>query len=124
MPGLNDQTRRIFVASCCNSISGFVIAKKTPRERKLCTVWVKFTDRQQGIGTRLMIEAMNWLDTDFPLLTMPEDKLPEFRPLLSTLKFELTDMLPNYYRTGNTEIVFNGELRKTKNSPSKGAVCR
>lgn len=105
--------RRFFLAFGQNRIQGVVIAKRTPDERKLCTVWICPTARQKRIAEGLVSQANNWLGSTRPLITIPENRLHEFRGLISRFGFVRTEILKGYYRCGQAEHVFNGKLRLT-----------
>ena len=77
VPGLHRGSRQIFFEDN-GRITGVVIAKRSRAERKLCTVWVDHDAAGNGLGTALMIEAMAWLDTKRPLITVPEERVSEF----------------------------------------------
>jgi GNAT superfamily N-acetyltransferase len=109
-PGLALGSRRIFVQRSGSALLGVVIAKREREERKLCTVWTAASARRAGVASSLIAEAMDWLDVDRPLLTVPEERMPEFAGIVSMLHFERTQVLASYYRPGCAEHVFNGCL--------------
>lgn len=111
VPGLASGTRRIFVHTAREAITGVVIAKRGARERKLCTVWVAADARGMSVAGSLVEEASEWLGHRRPLLTVPEERLAEFLPLARRRDYELTEALPSFYRERRTEYVFNGRLR-------------
>lgn len=106
VPGIQTGSRRIFLAER----SSFLIAKKEGHERKVCTLWVEPGARKAGIASRLMSDAFQWLDTQYPLMTLPEEKYPEFHSLLQRHDFRATQSLEGYYRPGKVELVYNGWL--------------
>jgi len=109
--GLEAGTRRFFVSSRGDRLSAVVIAKRDDLERKLCTVWVDPDHRGSGLATRLIDEASDWLEETHPLLTVPQERIAEFLPLVRSRDFALTQALPSYYRGDAIEYVFNGRLR-------------
>jgi GNAT superfamily N-acetyltransferase len=111
VPGLLDGSRRAFVEDD-GRITGIVIAKFTRSERKLCTVWVDSNQAGRGIGRALMEEAMAWLCTTHPLITVPEERVPEFNALFDRWRFSLNQVVPSLYRPGFQEYVFNGTIAK------------
>lgn len=111
-PGLRLGSRRVFVRRSGSGLEGIVIAKRDPAERKLCTVWTAPHARGLRVATGLVAEAIDWLEDPLPLLTVPEERMPEFRGLVAGFGFEATEALPSYYRSGRTEYVFNGRLRR------------
>lgn len=111
-PGLLSGSRRIFVSRSSSGLDGIVIAKRCRAERKLCTVWTAPHARGSRIATSLIAEAIDWMDDPLPLLSVPEERLPEFRGLITGFGFAPTQVLHSYYRFGKAEYVFNGCLRR------------
>jgi len=109
--GLEAGTRRLFLSSCGDRLSAVVIAKRDDLERKLCTIWVDPDHRGSGLATRLIDEASDWLEETHPLLTVPQERIAEFLPLVRSRDFALTQALRSYYREDAIEYVFNGRLR-------------
>lgn len=110
VPGLADGSRRIFERVGPHGLEGLVIAKRKA-ERKLCTIWTADHARGRGIAAELILEASEWLGTEKPLLTVPEERLSEFRSLLNRLDYCEVEALQGWYRPGKTEHVFNAQLR-------------
>jgi GNAT superfamily N-acetyltransferase len=107
VPGLLDGSRRVFMEDD-GHIRGIVISKRSPSQRKLCTVWVDSDCTGQGIGRALMEDAMKWLGTARPLITVPEERLFEFEPLFKRWRFSLDQVVHSLYRADCREYVFNG----------------
>jgi hypothetical protein len=110
-PGIRNGTRRVRAVVTDGDVRAVSIAKRDNQEKKLCTLWVAPSARTSGIGSSLAKEAFGWLGTDNPLFTVPDDRLPEFRPLLSRWGFNLIQVVDGAYRPGSQEFVFNGVLR-------------
>lgn len=110
-PGIANGQRKAFVRADGNGILGIVIAKRALTERKLCTVWVAPHARHLGLASSLIDEAVDWLDTSRPLLTVPEERIDEFKAIVAARRFDMTCVLESYYRAGRKEYVFNGLLR-------------
>lgn len=110
MPDVNAGSRAIFVCLDDNVLKGIVIAKRTHSERKLCTVWICDRWRQRGIGADLMKSAIDWLGCKHPLISVPQQRISEFRPLFTRWGFQQTQTLSSYYVRGSKEYVFNGRL--------------
>ena len=110
VPGLSNGTRQLFIEERGSRIIAAVIAKAEGAERKLCTVWVHPAYTGQKIGVRLMDEAKSWLGTNKPMISVPEERVEEFRSIFIRWGFELTQVLDSYYRPGRKELVFNGIL--------------
>lgn len=116
VPGAYCGSRRLFAFKEDDKF-GVVIAKRTDRERKLCTVWVDKNLSGRGIATQLVNGAVAWLECDKPLITVSEERLAELRPLLTHFNFVLHDIKESYYRDGRYEYVFNGRI---SSSPTLG----
>lgn len=107
VPGLGKQ-RRIFITSDHGAVAGLAICKRTDTERKLCTLWVNHSLRGRGIAGELAREAFDWLETQRPLFTVPDEHLAKFRGLIRSWGFAEPVAYQGLYRTARTEYVFNG----------------
>lgn len=112
VPGIYDHTRNIIIAHSNNNILGFVSLKKTPQEKKICTFYVEKTFRKNKIGTILVEKAINYLEEERPLITIPMNKLQEFTKIGEKYNWEITDIKENLYRTTYPEVIVNNELTK------------
>ncbi|MBD8556846.1 GNAT family N-acetyltransferase [Rhizobium sp. CFBP 8762] len=112
IPGIVNGTRRIIVKHDDGAIRGLSILKRDEDERKICTFWVHPSSRGAGVGQNLLEESVEWLGSAAPLLTVPEEALESFLPLLARNRFELCHRAYGYYRAGRCEYVFNGSLVK------------
>lgn len=108
VPGLYDNTRNIIIAHLNNKIVGFVSLKKTPTEKKICTFYVEKSFRRNKIGTILVEKAIEYLEEERPLITIPMDKLNEFIKIGNRLGWQITDIKENLYRTTTPEVIVNG----------------
>jgi len=108
--GLDNGSRRVLVYRQRSRILGIAIAKRTPSERKLCTLWVDQGARGQRAGAALGSALFRWLNTDKPLFTVPEERLTEFRGLLNGWGFGQPNGIEGLYRDGKIEYVFNGAI--------------
>lgn len=111
VPGLSTGERKLLVKFQDGQVAGVAISKRDAQEAKLCTVWVSPTARAAGIGRYLMQGAMEWLEDDFPLFTVPAERIDAFAPLLRRYRFEETARLTSVYRPGVVEYVFNRKLQ-------------
>lgn len=109
IPGVQDGTRNVYVAYFNDEIVGILIIKDTI-EKKICTLRVAPECRRMGIGTQLMSKAISVLHTTKPLITVSDEHIGEFMPLLNRFDFSLRSMYVDYYRPGHTELAFNGFL--------------
>jgi GNAT superfamily N-acetyltransferase len=113
-PGLRTGGRRLFVHDEAGQF-GLVIAKRSANEHKLCTVYTDQRSRGKGVASRLMSKAIDWLGNEKPLITISEDRLVEFEPLINKFDFSLTQVVHSYYRLNTREFVFNGRLPSIPN---------
>jgi hypothetical protein len=109
VPGLGNQSRALFVHEQRGQFS-VVIAKRTPNEKKLCTVRTNARSLGQRVATNLIFEAMDWLGCEKPLITVPEERLSEFKAIFSRLDFSLGQIADSYYRPDRREYIFNGRI--------------
>lgn len=108
VPGLYDGTRNIIIAHIKDKIVGFVSLKKEEGEKKICTFYVEKGFRQNKIGTILVEQAIEYLEEDKPLITIPLSKLHEFIKIGERLGWQITDIKENLYRIGTPEVIVNG----------------
>lgn len=112
IPGIYDNTRNIIIAHIKDKIVGFVSLKKTPEEKKICTFYVEKSFRKNKIGTILVEKAIDYLEEEKPLITIPMNKLQEFTKIGEKYNWEITDIRENLYRTTYPEVIVNGDLEK------------
>lgn len=108
VPGCRDQSRRILQVSAGERLAGLAILKRSPFERKVCTLWVARFARGRGFGQRLLSDSLDWLEADKPLITVCQERLHELQPLLVKFGFRLEQAAQSLYRPGRFEYVFNG----------------
>lgn len=113
IPGIYDGTRNIIVAHINDKIVGFVSLKKTD-EKKICTFYVEKNYRKNKIGALLAEKAINYLEEEKPLITIPMDKLHEFIKIASKYNWEITEIKENLYRTTTPEVIVNGSINSTQ----------
>jgi hypothetical protein len=123
IPGVADGSRRAFVYDHEDHF-GLVIAKRTLEERKLCTIYVNDRSRQHRIASQLISTAIVWLGQSKPVITIPEEKLLEFRAIISQREFRLTQIVESYYRPFAREFVFNGFLPAAVTIPMRGQTVQ
>lgn len=86
------------------------IIKNCEQEKKICSLRVFEPYRGQGVGTALVKHALDVLKDDYPLVTVPEESLTQYKPFFRKFKFQLKDSYDGYYRLGKKEYAFNGFL--------------
>lgn len=111
VPGVERGDRAIFIVGSETAVLGAAIAKRSAKERKLCTLWVEKNARGEGVAGALVDTSFRWLGTSSPLFTIPEERMVEFRGLLNRWRCSITQREIGIYRPGKIEFVFNGQLR-------------
>ena len=91
-----------------NEIIALACLKK--EENKICTLYVKEEYRNKGIGTKLLIEVMKYLNTTKPFITISESKLFMFNSYISKYKWETSEIVNSIYN--HKEYCFNGYITK------------
>ena len=112
IPGIYDGTRNIIIAHIKDRIVGFVSLKKTSEEKKICTFYVEKTFRKNKIGTILAEKAIEYLEEEKPLITIPMDKLNQFIKISNKYNWQITDIKENLYRTDTPEVIVNGMIEE------------
>jgi hypothetical protein len=113
VPGLEDGSRALFAHERGGQFS-VVIAKRTLHEKKLCTVRTSSKVFARGIATNLIHQAIDWLGCEKPLITVPEERLPEFARIFATLDFSLKQIANSCYRINQREFAFNGRITNAR----------
>lgn len=106
---LDGKKREIIYYEKDSIICGVIFLKNTKEEKKICTVYVNEAFRNQGIGKKLLLEAIEFLGTTTPLITMPDYKEKCFKKIIEKYKWEKMQEIDNCY-SNNKELVFNGLL--------------
>lgn len=108
--GLRIGERCIIPWTIDGRLAGIAICKRTPMERKLCTLWVSPNVRARGVAGKLARDAFAWMGDSKPLFTVPEERSGEFSGLVEAWSFPKATAYDGLYRTGRIEYVFNGPL--------------
>lgn len=108
---LDGKKREIIFAIKDNNIVGTTFLKKDQSEKKICTIFVKEAFRNNGIGKLLLKESFKFLETEQPLITMPDYKEACFIKIINKYNWKKTQSIASLY-SDNIEIVFNGLLEK------------
>ena len=109
--GIIEKKREIFFCIVQDYIAGISIVKKDGCEKKICTFRVQDRFQCIGIGKRLMIDSFDFLNTQFPLITVSDKKEHQFKKIFSYFGFKKYSILDNYYRNKSSEISYNDMLR-------------
>jgi GNAT superfamily N-acetyltransferase len=99
--------RRILVKKSGEQVIAVAILKKCVEEKKICTFRVSKDAKSNGVGTELMLESLEWLQSSQPLVTVNEENAPEFERFLRKFHFQKTNMITGLYRPKKKEIIYN-----------------
>lgn len=102
------------VASDNKRLTGIAILKSNAEERKICTFRIFPEYRGQGIGSKLLEDCFDYLQTKKPLISIAKESVDAFRPFIQKYEWKLCQKLDNYYRKGSIEYVYNGSLTNNK----------
>lgn len=70
--------------------------------------------RRNQIGSLLCTKAVEYLEEEKPLITIPMDKLPEFTRIAEKYNWEISDIRENLYRTTTPEVIVNGIINSQR----------
>ncbi len=107
---LNNSKRNILFVQDNSKIIAVSCLKKDSQEKKICTLYVTPSYRRKGIGSILLIKAMEWLETTKPYITIRDYKLKMFKPFLQKYNWELTEIIQ--VNSKEKEFCYNGVLKK------------
>ena len=108
--GLLDGTRDILVNFYKDYITGVSILKNTSFEKKICTLRVDKRFQKNGIGSSLLLDSFDHLDTQNPIITINSNKEKQFKSLFAHFGFEKAEEYMDFYNSGAKEISYNGCL--------------
>ena len=103
--------REIFI--CINkeklliNICGIMILKNYKKEKKICTLYIEKNFRNKKIGSQMIKKSFEYLGTNKPHITIPEEEYLNFKPLLDKYNFIETSKIKNYYRKNKIEYFYN-----------------
>lgn len=105
-------SREILFSRDCESeeLAAIAILKSDGNQKKICTLRVGEEYQNMGLGSALLDESIYVLQCERPLITVPEKRHDEFKPLLKSRGFRIIDVLPNYYTHGASEYCYNAYL--------------
>lgn len=110
LPGLFNAERSILIEERNNEIAGFAILKHTYSESKICTLRVRDTYENSGIGIKLFEQSFDLLETSSPLLSVSDEMYPKFNKIFKYFGFSHEETYPEIYRPNVAELSFNGAL--------------
>ena len=110
LPSIARKEKQILMIQDDKDLKGVSIIKNTKKKKKICTLRVMEKYQNRGIGLRLFEKSFETLQTRFPLLSVSEEKYPDFKKIFDYYGFKLTSIKENYYRIGKKEFFFNENL--------------
>lgn len=112
---ITSEKRKVILASTrLNDFAGVLILKNTFSEKKICTLYVSSEIRNRKLGDLFFNIAFDKLGTDKPMITISDYHAADFYKLLGKYKFDLSEIIPDYYRIGVSEYSYNGHLYISK----------
>lgn len=111
VPGIYDGKRQILLYYINNNIAGIALLKRDYEERKICMFRVDNIYKSIGVGRRLFNHSMELLETEQPMITIPNEIINDFYGIINYYHLELSQKLYNHYRKHSIEWVFNGTLQ-------------
>lgn len=109
-PGLQADKRFILFYFVDDNVAAFALLKKEFDEKKICTFKVQEKYLKNGIGKTLLSKCLDILETEKPLITIPQEKLTDFENIIGYFNFELCQIIEDCYKKHSREYVFNGYL--------------
>lgn len=94
-----------------DKILGLSILKKTMEESKICTLLISKSYRRKGLSHPILEASFEFLDTDKPVITIPEKRLGEFSKIIETYGWEESLITDEY---NSREVIFNYPKVKIK----------
>lgn len=107
IPAIKNKEKEIIPLYDKHNLKGVSIIKNTEEEKKICTLKVMDKYKNKGIGLKLFELSFEKLGTRFPLLSVSEEKYPEFKRIFDYYGFIMTSIKEDYYRPGKKEYFFN-----------------
>ena len=86
------------------SLAAEAILKDDGFEKKICNMFVSEEYRRRGYGEALVDKAMEILDTQYPLITIPEGQIKMFQGIINSNHWKLSYIS---YKYKTPELVFN-----------------
>lgn len=111
---INNQRDILFITKN-EKIIAVACLKKDEFEKKICTLYVEETYRNQKIGSHLVEESMKLLETSTPFITISAKNIFLFTPLIKKYNWVIKEKVNGIYNSDETEICVNGYLTKNKN---------
>lgn len=118
LPNLNNDARRIFLATNNGEFSGALILKRTDEEKKVCTLFVNEKNRHKNLGLDFLRIASEELETyKLPITISDEAKSYFFNS--NSFNFQTKDVKESLYTENMKEyigyILYHDEDKCLKN---------
>ena len=104
--GLMQKERAYIIAQDDRKLVGCALLKKTPGEKKICSLYVKSDYRKKGIGEQMLKMALSELGKN-PEISISQINIHFFQPLLERYGFQLSYKKRGEYSPNKTEYHFN-----------------
>ena len=104
--GLMQKERAYIIAKDDGKLVGCALLKKTPNEKKICSLYVQSDYRRRGIGEQMLKMALSELGKS-PEMSISQKNIHFFQPLLERYGFQLSYKKRGEYTPNNTEYHFN-----------------
>lgn len=99
--------RKLYYALDDTKIVGVLILKKTKKEKKISTIFVKKEYRGLGIGKIFLREAYKYLETNNPKISVSESSFDQMNGFLRKNNFALTSIKFGKYVDFKSEYFYN-----------------
>ena len=91
------------------TVAGLAILKKDKIESKICTLMISEEYQKKGYSKDLLEMSFEYLGTDKPLITIPSNRIDEFKSIINAYDWKESCKTDIYL---SEEIVFNKKLIK------------
>ena len=92
-------------------IVGLSMLKRTEEEAKICTLLINEDYRKRGNSSIILEDSFEFLGTEKPIITIPQNRLDEFSKIIEAYGWEETSTTDEYY---SPEIIFNSPKVRVK----------
>lgn len=93
------------------TVAGLAILKKDLEESKICTLMINEEYRKKGYSKELLENSFDYLGTDKPLITIPANRIEEFKSIITTYDWKESIRTDKYL---SEEIIFNAPKKLIK----------
>lgn len=107
LTGISLKQREVIIYAVKGSFAGVCILKNDTLEKKISTIRVLPKYQKNGIGDEMFQDAFKILETEKPIITIPENRYFQFKKLVMKYNFKLDNKSDMYLRNNNKELFFN-----------------